>query len=127
MLQGPANAPKDVMELALEKIRQRVDTLGVAEPDISLLGSNTIQVQLPGLGGQGTVKAVGGSFCVYTPQGKQLSCYSDEAVAQAKAKELSDPAGARPDRAHGPADPAPGAGRDHAVDAIRRTSTTRSR
>ena len=89
VLQGPTNAPKDVMEKALEKIRQRVDTLGVAEPDISLLGSNTIQVQLPGLGGQGTVKAVGGNFCVYTARGKQLSCYKDEAVAQAKAKELS--------------------------------------
>jgi preprotein translocase subunit SecD len=89
VLQGPANASKDVMTLALEKIRQRVDTLGVAEPDISLLGSNTIQVQLPGLGGQGTIKEVGGNFCVYTTHGKRLTCYKDQAVALAKAKELS--------------------------------------
>jgi preprotein translocase subunit SecD len=89
VLQGPSNVERDVMEQALEKIRQRVDTLGVAEPDISLLGSNTIQVQLPGLGGQGTVRKVGANFCVFTAQDKQLSCYRDNQVAQAKAKELS--------------------------------------
>jgi preprotein translocase subunit SecD len=89
VLQGPPHATKDVMEQALEKIRQRVDSLGVAEPDISLLGSNTIQVQLPGLGGQGSVKQVGKTFCVYTAHGKQLSCYKSESIAQAKAKQLS--------------------------------------
>jgi preprotein translocase subunit SecD len=89
VLQGPPHATKDVMQQALEKIRQRVDSLGVAEPDISLLGSNQIQVQLPGLGGQGTVKPVGSTFCVYTAQGKQLSCYKDHEVALAKAEQLS--------------------------------------
>ena len=89
VLKGPSTASKDVMQQALEKIRQRVDTLGVAEPDISLLGSNTIQVQLPGLGGQGTVRQVGSQYCVYNAAGKQLSCYRDQEVAKAKAEQLS--------------------------------------
>ncbi len=89
VLKGPSNVTKDVMQQALEKIRQRVDTLGVAEPDISLLGSNTIQVQLPGLGGQGHVRKVGPNYCVYTAAGKQLSCYRDPQKADASAKQLS--------------------------------------
>ena len=43
---GPAT--HDQLSTALEIIRNRVDALGVAEPDISLQGSN-IEVQLPGV------------------------------------------------------------------------------
>jgi preprotein translocase subunit SecD len=43
---GPAK--HDQLTTALEIIRNRVDALGVAEPDISLQGSN-IEVQLPGV------------------------------------------------------------------------------
>src|SRR6266436_1334588 len=54
VLSGPRDTDKDVMQKALDRIRDRVDALGVAEPDISLLTGNPplIQVQLPGLGGQ---------------------------------------------------------------------------
>jgi preprotein translocase subunit SecD len=55
VLSAPARTDKGVMELALDRIRDRVDALGVAEPDIALIGGNNIQVQLPGLGGQGKV------------------------------------------------------------------------
>ncbi len=89
VLQGPAGTSKGVMEQALERIRSRVDALGVAEPDISLLGSNQIQVQLPGLGGQGTVKKVGTEWCVYNTQGSKVSCHQTEEEAKAKAASLS--------------------------------------
>ena len=88
-LQGPANTTKDVMQKALEKIRQRVDALGVAEPDISLLGANTIQVQLPGLGGQGTVVHRGSQWCAIATTGKTLGCFDTEATATARAKQQS--------------------------------------
>src|SRR2546425_5536481 len=55
ILKGPAGTDRGVMEKALDRIRGRVDALGVAEPHISLVGSNLIPVQLPALGRQGHV------------------------------------------------------------------------
>jgi preprotein translocase subunit SecD len=55
VLQAPDNTDKGVMEKALDRIRERVDALGVSEPDIILVGGNIIQVQLHGLGFQGKV------------------------------------------------------------------------
>jgi preprotein translocase subunit SecD len=46
------NQPDDMdaaLDLAVELIRQRVDGLGVAEPDIARSGDDTILVQLPGI------------------------------------------------------------------------------
>src|SRR6266511_3384135 len=89
VLQAPAGTDKGVMEKALDRIRDRVDALGVAEPDISLVGGNLIQVQLPGLGGQGKVTKRGAQYCVTSSTGKSLGCFKDRAVAQAKAKAQS--------------------------------------
>src|SRR5439155_8190008 len=89
VLSGPAGTPKDVMQLALDRIRNRVDSLGVAEPDISLLGNNFIQVQLPGLGGQGTVQKKGREYCAISSTKKSLGCFSTLAAAQARAKAQS--------------------------------------
>src|SRR5437899_3347341 len=89
VLSGPKNVDKAVMEKALDRIRERVDALGVAEPDISLLGSNLIQVQLPGLGGQGTVTKRGSQWCATSPTGKSLGCFGSQADAQAAAKAQS--------------------------------------
>ena len=91
VLSGPAGTDKAVMEKALDRIRDRVDALGVAEPDISLLAGNPplIQVQLPGLGGQGTVVKQGAQFCAITPSGKSLGCRSNHADAQALARAQS--------------------------------------
>jgi preprotein translocase subunit SecD len=89
VLAGPANTDRAVMERALDRIRDRVDALGVAEPDISLLGNNLIQVQLPGLGGQGRVTRQGRQFCVGDTGGRSLGCFASQAQAQARAKAQS--------------------------------------
>jgi preprotein translocase subunit SecD len=86
VLAGPANTDKAVMQKALDRIRDRVDALGVAEPDISLIGSNLIQVQLPGLGGQGKVQKRGELYCAVSSSGKGLGCFAKQADAEAKAK-----------------------------------------
>ncbi len=86
VLAAPAKTDKAVMQKALDRIRDRVDALGVAEPDISLIGSNLIQVQLPGLGGQGKVVKRGEQFCAVSSTGKGLGCFPKQADAQAKAK-----------------------------------------
>lgn len=88
-LKGPSNASKDVMQQAVDRIRQRVDALGVAEPDISLLGSNIIQVQLAGTGSPGTVTKKGNAWCVTTSAGKSGGCFKTKARADAKAQATS--------------------------------------
>jgi preprotein translocase subunit SecD len=47
ILTAPSGTPRDVMEKTVETIRERVDALGVAEPDITLQGDLNIQVQIP--------------------------------------------------------------------------------
>src|SRR6266568_7515677 len=76
VLSGPAGTDKAVMQKALDRIRDRVDALGVAEPDISLLGSNFIQVQLPGLGGQGKVQKKGQGHCPVSATNQPLGCFT---------------------------------------------------
>lgn len=48
VLQPPTKVPASVLDEAIEIIRNRVDALGVSEPDISRQGSSII-VQLPGV------------------------------------------------------------------------------
>ena len=40
---------EDVLAKTVENIRERVDTLGVSEPEITVLGTSNIEVQLPGI------------------------------------------------------------------------------
>ena len=54
ILTAPQGTPPDVMQRALENIRNRVDAFGVGEPDIALSGT-TIEVQIPGAA-EATVK-----------------------------------------------------------------------
>lgn len=89
ILAGPSGTEQAVMQRTLDRIRDRVDALGVAEPDITLIGGNLIQVQLPGLGGQGTVELRGDRFCAVSAAGELLECFEDRAEAEAKAKEQS--------------------------------------
>jgi preprotein translocase subunit SecD len=86
ILRAPEGTDKGVMERALESIRNRVDAVGVAEPDISLVGSNLIQVQVPGAGKQGTVVKQGKEFCAKSAAGKTLRCFKTKAAAQAAAE-----------------------------------------
>lgn len=46
---GEGTIEKDVLDQTVEIIRQRIDALGVAEPEVSAAGSDTILVQLPGV------------------------------------------------------------------------------
>jgi preprotein translocase subunit SecD len=89
VLEAPRGTDEGVMEKALERIRGRVDALGVAEPDIALVGGNLIQVQLPGLGGQGKVARQGAQYCVTSSTGRSLGCFNELAAAQARAKAQS--------------------------------------
>jgi preprotein translocase subunit SecD len=47
VLTAPEGTPSPVIDRALETIRERVDRLGVAEPDITRQGDQNIQVQIP--------------------------------------------------------------------------------
>ena len=52
VLTAPEGTTQEVMEQAVETIRERVDRLGVAEPDITLEGDVNISVQIPEFGGR---------------------------------------------------------------------------
>jgi preprotein translocase subunit SecD len=49
VLTAPPGTPPEVVDKAIDIIRNRVDALGVAEPDITRQGGQNIQVQLPGV------------------------------------------------------------------------------
>ncbi len=53
-----ANARQDAVERAIEILRNRIDSLGVAEPVIQRQGLNQIIVQLPGITDRGRALAV---------------------------------------------------------------------
>jgi preprotein translocase subunit SecD len=46
---GGGNVSREEMEQASDLIRQRIDRLGVAEPDVRVQGENQIVVQIPGV------------------------------------------------------------------------------
>lgn len=52
ILTAPPGTPSPVLDRSLETIRERVDRVGVAEPDITLQGELNIQVQIPRAGGR---------------------------------------------------------------------------
>jgi preprotein translocase subunit SecD len=52
ILQAPPGTDSDVVDRALETVRERVDVAGVAEPDITRQGETNIQVQIPLFEGQ---------------------------------------------------------------------------
>ena len=46
---GGGQVTREEMEQAADLIRQRIDRLGVAEPDVRVQGENQIVVQIPGV------------------------------------------------------------------------------
>jgi preprotein translocase subunit SecD len=52
VLTAPPGTPSPVIDRALETIRERVDRVGVAEPDITRQGELNIQVQIPRASGR---------------------------------------------------------------------------
>src|SRR5437763_10015482 len=65
VLEAPPGTSPDVMNRTVDNIRSRVDALGVGEALIGSLGSNDIQVEVPGLG-HGTTTEQNGKWCAKT-------------------------------------------------------------
>jgi protein-export membrane protein SecD len=78
ILSAPEATPPDVMEQALENIRNRVDAFGVGEPDIALSGT-TIEVQIPG-SADATVQRRDADLSCLEGDGLVHGCAEDEAV-----------------------------------------------
>jgi preprotein translocase subunit SecD len=88
ILKAPAGTPEGVLEEAVENIRNRVDAVGVAEPDVFVTGTN-IEVQLPGLA-KGAVETRPEELtCLIGRQRAEFGCFGTEAAAQAALDELS--------------------------------------
>lgn len=84
VLEGPPGTGRDVMERTLENIRNRIDALGVAEPDLQIVGDRSIQVQVPGLA-QGRTFQRDGRWCATAATGEELGCtFSTEEEAEAE-------------------------------------------
>ena len=87
ILQAPADTDQDVMNQALENIRNRVDAFGVGEPQIAVSGT-TIDVQIPG-GANGTVEQRAKTqYCLVTKDQTSYGCAPDQATAEAALAEL---------------------------------------
>ncbi|MFL5737383.1 MAG: protein translocase subunit SecD [Actinomycetota bacterium] len=85
VLTAPSGTPKDVMDQALENIRNRIDALGVAEPQLFVNGNN-IEVQIPGLA-RGTIEQQSKhQFCLIGQSQKDLGCFPTEDAANTALK-----------------------------------------
>jgi preprotein translocase subunit SecD len=80
VLTAPSGTPKDVMDQALENIRNRIDALGVAEPQLFVNGNN-IEVQIPGLA-RGTIEQQAkNQFCLIGQEQKSVGCFPTQTAA----------------------------------------------
>jgi preprotein translocase subunit SecD len=79
ILSAPDGTPTDVMERALENIRNRVDAFGVGEPDIAL-SATTIEVQIPGSADASIQSRPADLFCL-EDQDAVYGCADDRATA----------------------------------------------
>src|SRR5438874_2279703 len=83
VLEAPPGTSAGVMEKTVDNIRSRVDALGVGEAQIGRLGSNDVQVEVPGLGHGTTFQAASGKWCGRTNDGKLLGCsFETQAAAE---------------------------------------------
>ena len=81
ILKAPAGTPESVLEEAVANIRNRVDSVGVAEPDVFVSGTN-IEVQLPGLA-KGTIETRQESLsCLIGEARAEFGCKPTEGEAQ---------------------------------------------
>jgi len=81
ILSAPQGTPRDVMNQALENIRNRVDAFGVGEPDIVLAG-NTIEIQIPGLSNSTVQQRSSDVYCIEDPARNSYGCAPDQATPQ---------------------------------------------
>jgi preprotein translocase subunit SecD len=80
ILSAPDGTPEEVMERALENIRNRVDAFGVGEPDIALSGT-TIEVQIPGSADATIVRRKADLHCL-EGDGLVYGCTEDQDAAR---------------------------------------------
>src|SRR5262249_13590080 len=71
-LEAPANTTGDVLQRAADNIRGRIDQLGVAEPQVGVVGGRDIQVEVPGLA-KGETPLKDGRYCAIPATGGSLS------------------------------------------------------
>ncbi len=80
-LSAPDGTPRDVMDRALENIRNRIDAFGTAEPLLFVSG-NTIEVQIPGLA-RGTIRdQAKEQWCLIGKGRESFGCYPNQTDAQ---------------------------------------------
>jgi preprotein translocase subunit SecD len=72
-LEAPPGTPTDVLQRAADNIRGRIDSLGVAEPQVGVVGGRNIDVEVPGLA-KGKIVPKGGTFCALPSTGGSLGC-----------------------------------------------------
>jgi len=83
ILSAPEATPDDVMDQALENIRNRIDAFGTAEPILYVTGTN-IEVQIPGLA-RGTIRErATNRHCLLDPDGVSYGCFGQESEAAAE-------------------------------------------
>ena len=80
VLHAPPGTTTDVMNQALENIRNRVDALGVGEPDLSV-SSSDILVQIPGLARGSIEERRKTQYCFIGREDENLGCYPTEEEA----------------------------------------------
>lgn len=81
ILSAPEGTPQDVMDRALENIRNRIDAFGTAEP-ILYVTRNNIEVQIPGLARGTIVERQGTRYCILDASDTSFGCYDQESDAQ---------------------------------------------
>jgi preprotein translocase subunit SecD len=74
ILAAPNGTSHDVMERALENIRNRVDAFGVGEPLLYLSGTN-IEVQIPGLARGAIEQRAKDQYCLIGQDQQSFGCY----------------------------------------------------
>jgi preprotein translocase subunit SecD len=88
ILSAPEGTPDDVMDQALENIRDRIDAFGTAEPLLFVTG-DTIEVQIPGLARGSIEERPKTQFCLLDEDGVAYGCFDREGAAE---EELADAA-----------------------------------
>ncbi|MEX2422334.1 MAG: hypothetical protein WD670_11020, partial [Actinomycetota bacterium] len=80
ILSAPEGTPADVMDQALENIRNRIDAFGTAEPLLFVTGT-TLEVQIPGLA-RGTIEERAKTqHCIADVDGFAYDCFEDDQAA----------------------------------------------
>jgi preprotein translocase subunit SecD len=81
ILQAPAGTSLNVMNQALDNIRNRVDAFGVGEPQIAV-SQNTIEVQIPGAANGTVQKQAKDQYCLIGKGQTNYGCANTQGDAQ---------------------------------------------